>query len=115
MRYTKLDASGIVVGSGVCMDGTFDMITPPPGGRLLRDILPPADKTKVWRWTGDRFVSAGSIVPVSYAGQRRAAYPTTGDQLDMLWHAMNDGVLPKVEPFYSDIKAVKARFPKPSN
>ena len=42
-------------------------------------------------------------------------YPPIGDQLDMLWHAMKAGQIPKAEPFYSKIEAVKARFPKPSN
>lgn len=46
---------------------------------------------------------------------RRDAYPSVGAQLDWLWHAMNDGTLPRVEPFYSEIKAVKERYPKPSN
>ena len=44
---------------------------------------------------------------------RSQAYPSIGDQLDMLWHAMDDGVMPKVEPFYGSIKAVKDAHPKP--
>lgn len=44
---------------------------------------------------------------------RRRAYPSLGDQMDMLWHAMNNNVLPRIEPFYSQIKAVKEQFPKP--
>lgn len=46
---------------------------------------------------------------------RRRAYPNLADQMDALWHGMHDGTLPKVEPFYSDILAVKERYPKPSN
>jgi hypothetical protein len=61
----------------------------------------------------------GAWVPIDPAYEtnknRRASYPPLGDQLDALWHAMDDGILPKVEPFYSDIKAVKDHFPKPSN
>jgi hypothetical protein len=49
----------------------------------------------------------------SYEVQRAAAYPGLGDQLDMLWHAMDTGVLPKVEPFYTDILNIKAQYPKP--
>ncbi len=45
--------------------------------------------------------------------QRRNAYPDIGEQMDMLWHAMNTGAMPKVEPFYSTIKAVKDSVPKP--
>jgi hypothetical protein len=44
---------------------------------------------------------------------RKRSYPSVGDQLDMLWHAMDDGVMPKIEPFYSSIKAVKDAHPKP--
>lgn len=48
-----------------------------------------------------------------YVEQRKYSYPAIGDQMDMFWHAMNDGVIPKIEPFFSDIKAVKDRYPKP--
>jgi hypothetical protein len=50
-----------------------------------------------------------------YDWKRKRAYPSISDQLDALWHAMHNGTLPKAEPFYSEIKAVKDRFPKPSN
>lgn len=49
----------------------------------------------------------------SYAVQRQNAYPTIGDQLDMFWHAMDGGVIPKIEPFYTDIANIKAQYPKP--
>jgi hypothetical protein len=50
----------------------------------------------------------------SYVIERAHAYPAFGDQFDMLWHAMDDGQIPKIEPFYSDIKAVKEKYPKPT-
>lgn len=50
-----------------------------------------------------------------YQFKRRSQYPSMGDQMDALWHAMKDGILPKVEPFFSDIEAVKNRYPKQSN
>lgn len=50
-----------------------------------------------------------------YRVQRRNRYPSTSEQLDMLWHAMDDGALPRVEPFYGRIKAVKDQHPKPAN
>jgi hypothetical protein len=43
---------------------------------------------------------------------RRANYPPIEEQLDMIWHSMNTGQMPKSEPFYSKIKAVKDRFQK---
>lgn len=50
---------------------------------------------------------------LTYDQQRRIMYPSLGDQLDMLWHAMKDGTLTKVEPFYTEIAAVKDMYPKP--
>lgn len=43
---------------------------------------------------------------------RRSAYPSVVDQLDMLWHGMNDDESKRIEPFYSTIKAIKDQFPK---
>lgn len=42
---------------------------------------------------------------------RRNNYPAIGDQLDMLYKAMDTGVLTKVDDFYNSIKAVKEQFP----
>ena len=47
-----------------------------------------------------------------YRKKRRAAYPSVNEQLDMLWKAMNENVLPRAEPFYSTIKGVKDLYPK---
>jgi len=48
-----------------------------------------------------------------YRKLRQKEYPSLADQLDALWHAMDAGGLPKVEPFYSQIKAVKDKYKKP--
>lgn len=65
---------------------------------------------------GKRFNESNELVKADptpeYVYDRKSAYPALGDQMDALWHAMNNGVLPKVEPFYSDIKAVKEQYPK---
>ena len=47
-----------------------------------------------------------------YRKQRRAAYPPIQEQLDMLWKAMNENLLPRAEPFYSAIKGIKDLYPK---
>ena len=39
-------------------------------------------------------------------------YPSLGDQLDMLWHAIDNGTLNKTSDFYIAIKAVKDAHPK---
>jgi len=49
----------------------------------------------------------------AYRENRVKAYLPVGDQLDAIWHAMDNGILPKVEPMYSHNKAVKAQWPKP--
>ena len=49
---------------------------------------------------------------VDYTTKRKEAYPTIEEQLGMLWHAMNNGEIPKAEPFYSSIKDVKDLYPK---
>lgn len=51
-------------------------------------------------------------LPESYADIRRRMYPSTQEQLDMLWHAMDTGIMEKAEPFYSTIKTVKDAVPK---
>jgi hypothetical protein len=47
-----------------------------------------------------------------YKKLRAAEYPKLGDQVDAIWHAMDQGLLPKIEPMYSEIKAVKDKYPK---
>ena len=49
-----------------------------------------------------------------YAQQRRNAYPEIGDQLDMLWHSIDQNPKLKSEyfDFYETIKAVKVKYPK---
>ena len=50
----------------------------------------------------------------NYAEQRRNAYPAIGDQLDMLWHSIDQNPKLKSEyfEFYEAIKAVKVKHPK---
>ncbi|MBA1200360.1 hypothetical protein G7009_00885 [Pseudomonas capeferrum] len=47
-----------------------------------------------------------------HAKARAAQYPPIEEQLDMLWHAMNNGVLPKAGPFYTTLQKVKQLHPK---
>ena len=49
-----------------------------------------------------------------YIFQRRNAYPEIGDQLDMLWHSIDQNPKLKSEyfEFYEAIKAVKVKHPK---
>ena len=49
-----------------------------------------------------------------YINQRRNAYPEIGDQLDMLWHSIDQDpqLKSKYFDFYEAIKAVKVKHPK---
>ena len=50
----------------------------------------------------------------NYAQQRKNAYPPIGDQLDMLWHSIdqNPELKQKYFNFYEAIKQVKVKYPK---
>jgi|Laugresp1bdmlbsn_1035097.scaffolds.fasta_scaffold03626_3 hypothetical protein len=55
------------------------------------------------------------VVVPNYASARKSMYPNTAEQLDMLWHAMDSDQLPKVQPFYDTINAIKIANPKPTD
>ena len=55
------------------------------------------------------------IVPTpAHVSQRKSAYPSIGDQLDMLWHSIdqNSALKSQYFDFYETVKAVKVKFPK---
>ena len=62
------------------------------------------------------FVEAqANIIPTpAYVSQRKSAYPSIGDQLDMLWHSIDQNPSLKSEyfEFYEAIKAIKVKHPK---
>lgn len=53
------------------------------------------------------------LIATAYIKQRVRAYPSVGDQLDMLWHAMDSKEIPMCKEFYVAIKGVKDKYPKP--
>ena len=56
-----------------------------------------------------------AIIPTpAHVYQRASAYPSIGDQLDMLWHSIdqNTELKSKYFTFYEAIKSVKAKYPK---
>jgi len=48
----------------------------------------------------------------NYQRQREPEYPAISDQLDMLWHAIDDGTLDKTSDFYTSLKAIKDKYLK---
>lgn len=95
-----LHKDGVLHGTGSCPDGQ-------EGRQAFADYQVGLGDPPDWL--------VKPVVQVPYQVARREEYPTMGEQMDMLWHAMKDGTMPKVEPFFSQIEAVKARHPKPSN
>lgn len=49
-----------------------------------------------------------------YAYDRCKEYPDGFEQLDMLWHAINNGVDLKDSDWFKAIKEVKEKYPKPN-
>jgi len=51
----------------------------------------------------------------AYASRRAGLYPQIGEQLDKLWHDLDDGVISgkDTSEFYAAIKVVKDANPKP--
>lgn len=49
-----------------------------------------------------------------YSYDRCKEYPDGFEQLDMLWHAINDGVELKDSEWFKKIKEVKEKYPKPT-
>ena len=47
-----------------------------------------------------------------YQKFRAFSYPSVGDQLDLLWHAIDDETLDKTSDFYTKLKKVKDDNPK---
>jgi len=75
----------------------------------LSQITDPTSVNRKPPWVSEP--PAPAAVP-AYILLRRTAYPPVAEQLDMLWHAMNTGVLTKVTDFYDALKAVKDQYPK---
>lgn len=113
--YVIVNSDNVVVASGVVQDGNIDLVEVPQGCALHTGISATIGMTKQVLVNGAVVDTQEPLIPVTYQRQRMTAYPSTGDQMDMLWHAMHRGDMPKVEPFYSQILAVKQQYPKPSN
>lgn len=91
--------------------GAGEAVPPVPGPSVgVLPSLPPDPDTK-YRIEAGEFVAVPEPAP-DYRQRRQWHYPPLTDQIDALWHAMNDGLLPQVPGFYDQIAAVKAANPK---
>ena len=74
---------------------------------LIESDMPTSQLRSEWKTQRD--------AEETYVDKRRLAYPTIGDQLDMLWHAIDADATLKSDyaDFHTAIKAVKDANPKP--
>lgn len=109
-KYIKLK-DDLVVEAGIAPDGLE------PAGSIKVDELPRAiDSTKTYYRAGKYTYTSEPrvVIPRTYVHARVSEYPAVADQLDAIWHAMDQGLLPKIEPMYSSILAIKQKHPKPA-
>ena len=52
------------------------------------------------------------LLTTAYVDNRKKEYPGIEEQLDLLWHAIDDGTLDKTSDFYTSLKATKDKYPK---
>jgi hypothetical protein len=107
------NAAGEILRAGICQDETFELQAQGPDEFVI-EAQADVEVDSVDTETGEIVLGGKPPPPVDmdYRTARLQAYPGINEQLDMLWHAMDDDVLPKVEPFYGRIKAVKDAYPK---
>jgi len=113
MKYAVLGPDGQIRQVGLCQDEAVDLIDLQPGETLLQNAQVNINhqSRKVFYVNG-AFEDRGPVFEPTYVDRRKGAYPSIGDQLDMLWHAMDTGQIPKAQQFYNALKAVKDKFPK---
>lgn len=60
------------------------------------------------------FTGLADHIAKQYKWDRISAYPQVGEQLDMLWHMMDNEIIPgKDSDWYNTILEIKQRYPKP--
>ena len=74
---------------------------------LIESDMPTSQLRSEWKTQRD--------AEETYVDKRRLAYPSIGDQLDMLWHAIDADTTLKSDyaDFHTALKAVKDANPKP--
>ncbi len=85
----------------------------PTGGFMKVDDLP-YSRYGNYKIDGDEIVVDTDKEAVAASLQYRddRQYPVVKEQLDMLWHAMDEDASKRLEPFYTNIKTVKDSNPK---
>lgn len=115
-HFTIYSPSGEILRSGICQDEMLEHQANGPDESVVEAQSDP-EVDSVNPETGEIIVGGKPAPPVDmdYRKARLEQYPPLNEQLDMLWHAMDQNVLPRVEPLYSRLKAVKLAYPKDSS
>lgn len=107
-----VNAENMLVGSMSCHPELADQVQGPEGSRKVVGIPPPADFSRKWVLEGKVLKDKGPLFVPTYADQRRAEYPSTGDQLDALWKFYKEGDEAALAEMMARVMAVKERYPK---
>lgn len=108
MKYIVHDAAGNILRTGQCPDDQLEL-----QARSGENVIEGEADDACHRIVGGEIMLAPlRLAPTSYAKERALEYPSIGEQMDALWHAMDSGDLPKIAAFYNPIAAVKAAHPK---
>ena len=115
-HFTIYNQSGDIIQSGQLSAEDFNLQKPALGESIIEaESDPQFDKVDPITKQVLKGAKPQPVLPPplpEYVTARTNAYPSVTDQLDMLWHSMDAGEVPKAEPFYSSIKAVKDTYPK---
>ena len=118
--FTVYNSSGVILRTGNCEESFILLQYEPSRGEFIiaEQSDPTQDAvdvvTKKIIPGGKAIVTPPPIPPVDYRTARESVYPSPAEQLDMLWHSMDMGIIPKAQPFYDTINAIKTAHPKPS-
>lgn len=114
MNFVIYNAAGVILRTGSCPAEALALQA--QSGEFVVEAQADVERDAVQPDTG-RVIPGGRVLPpkaaLTYDQARRSMYPRVEAQLDMLWHAMDAFHTPRIEPFYSTIKAVKDAHPKP--
>jgi hypothetical protein len=112
-HFVVYNAAGEILRAGVCTDDVLEFQAAGPS-EFVVEAQADVEADAVDPATGQVIAGGRPPPPVDmdYRKARADVYPSVREQMDMLWHAMDGFHMPRVEPFYSRLKAVKDAYPK---
>lgn len=111
-HFTVYNAAGEILRSGQCPEEFVSNQASAGEFVIAQESDPASDMVDPATQQVLRGAKPPLPVDMDYRRARLMAYPDLGDQLDMLWHAMDERPALRTEPFYSALKAVKDAYPK---